>query len=137
MVFGMLIAMPAFATHMGIGESGELVDRSSANSTEHGQRASARLDNATRAGRDIGRGKPMNPAAAVSERSAPDRGHAEETGSVPRRDIVSDSTESALDLSEPYIAPQPVESATINARIPGLSDDALVRFKNRMYRKDI
>ncbi len=53
------------------------------------------------------------------------------------REAVTDSVSDAPDPGDTDSAPQPAESPTINARVPGVSDATLARFKKRMYRQDI
>lgn len=135
LALGMLAPLPAVAAHMANGESNDSIDRVSASGEQDLQRESTELDAGELA--DPGTLLGLPGIAAARPQAGPEDGETSENGAPPRQEVVTDAIGDILDLAGTDSATQPVESAPINARVPGVSDDTLARFKKRMYRQDI
>lgn len=136
LAFGMLAPVQALAAHMANGESNDSIDRASASSEQALQRESSELDSGDLADPGTLLGLPGIAAARAPQAGSED-GETPENTAPPRQEVVTNAIGDILDLAGTDSATQPVESAPINARVPGVSDDTLARFKKRMYRQDI
>ncbi len=132
----MLVSLPAFAAHMVSDELNETVDRVPTLRQEQAQPVAVE-PNAVDHEQPGPGGRHSN---SVTTPSRPYTGHKDEIleiGKVRDDKAVADSIGDTPDSANADSAPLPVESSTTNARIPGLSEDTLARFKKRMYRQDI
>lgn len=132
---GVLIAAPAFAAHMAATERRTVDDETPPSSLEPPSRED--LDAGSRSHPVALHGESSSAVVGLTRPSAIEDGRPRDTAKFPSHEVVSDSIDGYSDFPGPEIAAEPAGPTTINARIPGLSDDALARFKNRMYRKDI
>ncbi len=126
-----------FAAHMASYEVGEDVDEASVSTLESRKREAPELEEDAGANPDPLRAKASNAADRPIRTSTLKENGNLPAHDFPRRGTITDSVVDVLGLAGPDVASQPEESATMNARIPGLSHDTLARFKKRMYRKDI